>query len=75
MLMVTPAVVRAEKRRSALRKAGLRPIKIWVPDTRKPGFAKECARQSNLASLADMADADMLGFIDAALSDLDGKGP
>ena len=74
MFMATPAVVRAEKRRSALRKAGLRLIEIWVSDTRKPGFAKECARQSILAFQADTADVDMLRFMDAALSDLDGRG-
>jgi len=32
--------------RAALRKAGLRPVTIWVPDTRRIGFAEECRRQS-----------------------------
>lgn len=31
-----------------LRAAGLRPVQIWVPDTRRAGFAKECLRQSRL---------------------------
>lgn len=31
-----------------LRRAGLRPIQIWVPDARRPGFAEECRRQSRL---------------------------
>ena len=31
-----------------MRKAGLRPITIWVPDTRRAGFAEECRRQSLL---------------------------
>jgi hypothetical protein len=70
--MATPVAVRVQKRRSALRMAGLRPVQIWVPDTRRPDFAAECKRQSNLASQADMADVDMLGFMDEALSDLDG---
>lgn len=70
--MAIPVAVRVEKRRSALRMAGLRPVQIWVPDTRLPGFSAECKRQSNLASQADMADVDMLGFMDEALSDLDG---
>jgi hypothetical protein len=41
---------RAERveRRARLRAAGLRPVQIWVPDTRAPGFAEECARQSRL---------------------------
>jgi len=29
-----------------LRKAGLRPVQIWVPDSRRAGFAEECRRQS-----------------------------
>ena len=70
--MATPVALRVEKRRSALRMAGLRPVQIWVPDTRLPGFSAECKRQSNLASQADMADVDLLGFMDEALSDLDG---
>ena len=37
-----------QRRRDKLRAAGLRPVQIWVPDTRVEGFAKECARQSRL---------------------------
>lgn len=29
-------------------RAGLRPGQIWVPDTRREGFAEECRRQSRL---------------------------
>lgn len=39
---------RVKKRREALRGAGLRPVQIWVPDTRRPGFAEEARRQSLL---------------------------
>jgi hypothetical protein len=39
---------RVERRRAKLRAAGLRPVQIWVPDTRVPGFAEECRRQSRL---------------------------
>jgi hypothetical protein len=37
-----------QRRREKLRAAGLRPVQIWVPDTRAAGFAKECARQAQL---------------------------
>ena len=37
---------RVQKHREALRISGLRPIQIWVADTRKKGFAEECRRQS-----------------------------
>ena len=70
--MATPVAVRVEKRRSALRMAGLRPVQIWVPDTRRPDFAAECKRQSKLVSQVDRADKDMLDFMDEALSDVDG---
>lgn len=70
--MATSTIERVQKRRSALRMAGLRPVQIWVPDTRRPDFAAECKRQSLLVSQADSADADMLEFMDAALSDMDG---
>ena len=52
--------------------AGLRPVQIWVPDTRRPGFAEECRRQSRLVAAADAADADLDAFLDAALDDLPG---
>lgn len=70
--MTIPVVERVQKRRDALRKAGLRPVQIWVPDTRRPGFALECRRQSRLAAKADLADADLLDFMDDALNDVDG---
>jgi Protein of unknown function (DUF3018) len=61
---------RVRKRRAALRKAGLRPVQLWVPDTSRRGFAAECRRQSRLAARADRRDAELLGFMDAALEDL-----
>jgi len=39
---------RVRRRRDKLRAAGLRPVQIWVPDTRAAGFAEECARQARL---------------------------
>ena len=70
--MATTVAARVKKRRDALRVAGLRPVQIWVPDTSRPDFAEECKRQSKLASQADMEDMEMSGFMDQALSDMDG---
>jgi len=70
--MPTSVALRVQKRRTALRMAGLRPIQIWVPDTRGTGFAAECLRQSALAAKSDLADTDMMNFIDEALDDVDG---
>ncbi len=60
---------RVRKRRDALRAAGLRPVQIWVPDTRRPGFADECRRQSLVVAQADTADRELLDVLDAALAD------
>ena len=72
--MPAPVHQRVQKRRDALRASGLRPIQIWVPDTRQPGFAEECRRQSQIVALADLADMELMSFMDAALVDLEGEG-
>lgn len=69
--MPTPVTQRVQKRRDALRAAGLRPVQIWVPDTRRPGFADECRRQAQAVAAADAADRDLDAFMDAVLADLD----
>ena len=61
---------RVEKRRAALRAQGLRPVQIWVPDTRAPGFAEECARQAAIVDAANRADHELMEFMDAAAADL-----
>ncbi|MGD1016359.1 MAG: antitoxin MazE family protein [Roseiarcus sp.] len=74
--MPSSTAARVRKRRAALRQAGLRPVQIWVPDTRRPGFAEECRRQSRLAAEADLADSDLGEFLNAALADVDSwRGP
>lgn len=69
--MPIPLSQRVRKRRDAMRAAGLRPVQIWVPDTRRPDFAEECRRQAHIVAAADAADRDLDAFIDAALTDLD----
>lgn len=71
--MASSTAKRVQKRRDALRAAGLRPLQIWVPDTRRPGFAEECRRQSGIVARADRAEAGLDRFLDAALADLDDK--
>ena len=69
--MAVPVGERVRMRREVLRAAGLRPVQIWVPDTRRPGFTEECRRQSRLVAIADEADTDLDTFMDAALTDID----
>lgn len=63
---------RLQKHRLALRNAWLRPLQIWVPDTRRPGFAKECRRQSRLASHTDRTDTEMQQLMDDILANVEG---
>jgi hypothetical protein len=48
MTVTKTGAQRVQRRRDKLRAAGLRPVQIWVPDTRAAGFAQECARQARL---------------------------
>lgn len=68
--MPKPVADRVKRRRDALRKEGLRPIQIWAPDTRRPGFAAECRRQSEVVAEADRNDPGLSEFLDAALLDM-----
>ncbi len=68
---MTPVpVTQLQRRRDALRASGLRPVQIWVPDTRRPGFAEECRRQARVVAAADAADDDLGAFMDAALIEI-----
>ena len=68
--MATPLSERVRKRRSALRAAGLRPLQLWAPDSRAPGFAAVCRDQAARAAASDAADADLASFLDDALDDI-----
>lgn len=51
-----------------MRAAGLRPIQIWVPDTRSASFRAEAHRQSLAVARSPDADLDQ-AFIDAVSDD------
>ena len=55
---------RVAEHRVRLREQGLRPLQIWVPDTRAPEFADEAHRQSALAAAGSNASDDQ-AFVDA----------
>ena len=54
---------RVQKHREALRAMGLRLLQIWVPDTRRKGFAEECRRQSR-AIANDLHEQEVLDWIE-----------
>lgn len=64
-----PSRMKVREYRKRLRGRGLRPIQIWVPDIRAPGFRSEAHRQS-LAVSASAHVRDDQAFIDA-VSDWD----
>jgi hypothetical protein len=51
--MAKSNVERVRQARDKLRHAGLRPVQIWVPDVRTPGFAEEMRRQCLLIAAAE----------------------
>ena len=60
--------IRVQKYRDALRVSGLRPIQIWVVDTRRKGFRKECQRQSQLLK-DDTEETNVLNRIESNFDD------
>ncbi|MFL5286021.1 MAG: antitoxin MazE family protein [Rhodopila sp.] len=55
---------KVSRHRKRLREQGLRPIQIWVPDSRAPGFAEEARRQSAAVAASERAEEDQ-AFVDA----------
>ncbi len=69
MIMATasnakPSRIKVREHRDRLREQGLRPIQIWVPDTRSPAFRSEAHRQSAAVAASAHAREDQ-AFIDA----------
>lgn len=61
---------RVDQHRQRLRRQGLRPVQIWVPDVRAPEFTAEAHRQS-AAIAASQQEAEDQAFIDAISSERD----
>lgn len=56
--------VKVREHRERLRKQGLRPIQIWVPDVRSRAFRSQAHRQSLAVAASSHAHEDQ-AFIDA----------
>ncbi len=56
--------LKVQEHRERLRKQGLRPIQIWVPDVRSRAFRSEAHRQSLAVAASSHAREDQ-AFIDA----------
>jgi hypothetical protein len=49
--------------RQRMRAAGLRPVQIWVPDTRSPEFVEICRRQARAVAVSDPAGDEIMRFV------------
>ena len=67
--MATPVRQRVQKRRDALRAAGLRPVQLWLPDTRDLAYQAELSRQIALINESDRNDVELQSFMDAVLEE------
>ena len=50
--------------RAAMRRQGLRPLQIWVPDRHAPGFAEELQRQVRAIAESEQ-EKDDIAFVEA----------
>jgi hypothetical protein len=60
----TPSRDKVRAHRERLRRQGLRPIQIWVPDVRSPEFISEAHRQSLIVANSKQ-ERDDQDFIDS----------
>ena len=65
---------RTARYRENLRRKGLRPVQIWVPDTTAPGFAEEIRRQCEAIDAADDEDGTMDWIERVSIFDEDDEG-
>lgn len=58
-----PISERMQCYRKRMRAAGLRPVQIWVPDTRSPDFVATCRRQAQAVAADDPAGEEIMRFV------------
>ena len=63
-----PSRDKVREHRKRLRAQGLRPLQIWVPDTRSAAFKVQAHRQSRIVARSAQAQQDQ-DFIDAISGD------
>jgi hypothetical protein len=50
--------------RRRMRDSGLRPVQLWLPDTRSPEFVDECRRQAEAVAAHDPAGDEIMHFLE-----------
>jgi hypothetical protein len=61
----------AGRYRDKMRRQGMRLVQFWAPDTRAPGFADECRRQSALVAAQRRHERQILDEIGALSAEID----
>jgi len=61
--------------RKRMRAAGLRPVQLWLPDTKDPKFVAELRRQARTIAASDPAGEEAQGWIDELYELPDDNGP
>jgi hypothetical protein len=69
--MALDAAARQKARRERLRAQGLRPVQLWVPDTKSPQFAARVRRQCQ-ALASDPREAEINDWLAEAMADMAG---
>ncbi|MDX2206539.1 MAG: antitoxin MazE family protein [Gemmatimonadales bacterium] len=64
MSKTTPGNRSVHRYRERMKRAGLRLVQLWVPDTRARGFAEECRRQSRAATRKRRVEQEALDWIE-----------
>jgi hypothetical protein len=62
---------KGERHRAKLRAAGLRPLQIWVHDTRTPAISEQLARQCHKLK-HDPAEREIIEFVEEAAAQTEG---
>ena len=71
--MTKTVKARVTQHREKLRERGLRPVQLWVPDTRVKGFAEECKRQCLIVREAETKNDEFDAFMEG-IADTTGWG-
>ena len=54
-----------EAYRARMRAAGLRPVQIWLPDTRSPEFIAQCQHEARALAADDPGGDEIMAEIEA----------
>ena len=58
--------------RDRMRASGLRPVQVWVPDTRSAEFLERCRLQAVAVAAGDPAGDELMLFVEGLRADTEG---